>query len=246
MGDHMINIAVCDDEAFTRNELRDRLSVFFKGQKAEFSVCCFDSGEALLESPVNFQIILLDIKMNGTDGMETAKQLRRQRYGGILIFVTVLGECVYDSFEVSAYDYLVKPVSSERLEKTLLRLMSDVKRNSGSLTLRSGADTIIIPLDDIVFCEVLDKKIYIHRLSGGTDEFCGRLEELEQKLGGRFFKCHRSYLINLKYIESFGSGSAVMRHGIRVPVSRLRQKSLSCAVADYFDNYGGQQQLWTY
>ncbi len=235
----MINIAICDDETFAIEEIRRKVLDFFKKENIALRVECFGCGQSLIDSDSDFDIIFLDIRMNGKDGMETARQLRRNSFKGSLIFVTVMEECVFDSFEVQAYDYLVKPINDERLEKTLCRLMSyEYGSASENIIVHNGRDMKMIPPDDIVYCEVIDKKIYLHTVSGETTAYYERLERLENKLDKRFFKCHRSYLINLKYLSGFGGGTAKMKTGAVLPVSRLRQNGLAEAVARYMGKSG--------
>lgn len=73
--------------------------------------------------------------MSAMDGMETARKLRKQNYKGYLIFITVLREMVFQSFEVEAYDYLVKPIEEQYFEKMLERLLTSMQK-AGKVNLR--------------------------------------------------------------------------------------------------------------
>ncbi len=235
----MINIAICDDEHYILDEIRCKIADFMKNEKVSSNIICFENGNALLSSPYDFDIIFLDIKMDGTDGMKAARELRNRSFKGFLIFVTSLEDYVYDSFEVFAYDYLVKPVSDEKIRKTLSRILSGLEENlSENLMIRSGGDSRIVPIKNIAFFEVIDKKIYIHTASGEIITYYERLENLEGKLGSNFFKCHRSYLINLRHINSFGKNMVQMDTGENIPVSRLRFGSLETAIANYISKNG--------
>lgn len=219
-----IKTAVCDDEAEMAEELAEKLSDFFSANDIESRITKFSSGTSLLESIgdcSDFDVIFLDIKMKSPDGMETARELRRRNYGGFLIFVTVLEELVFDAFEVSAYAYLVKPIENGRFEKTMKRLKKSLAENT--VVIRKNGETSLVRFDEIVCCEVIDRKLYIHLSSGETVDFYGKLEELEIRLDSRFFKCHRSFLINFTHLKKFCGSSAVMADGTEVPVSRLRR-----------------------
>lgn len=233
--DFVLNIAVCDDEAFAREELSERISRYFGGKTVRTKISGFESGAALAESTfIGFDAVFLDIGMEGADGIETARLLRGRSYEGILIFVTVLGERVYDSFEVSAYDYLVKPVSDEKLERTLGRLLASAADKNAGIVVQSSGESRLIPFSEICCCEVIDKKVYLRLASGETEVFRGGLESLADKLDGRFFRCHRSYIVNLGLVESFGGGTVRMKGGASAPLSRLRKKAFSEAAAEYF------------
>jgi two-component system response regulator LytT len=172
--------------------------------------------------------------MDGIDGMETARKMRSQNYKGYLIFITVLKEMVFQSFEVQAYDYLVKPIEEECFEKTMERLFSAMQNaKDASLLVQKGYESNIIAFDDIVFCEIIDRKIYLHLKTEEVIDYYDRIENLETKLDGRFFKCHRSYLINLSHLKSYKNGMAYMINDKQIPVSRLRSKEFSSVVLKY-------------
>lgn len=125
--------------------------------------------------------------MDGIDGMETARKMRSQNYKGYLIFITVLKEMVFQSFEVQAYDYLVKPIEEECFEKTMERLFSAMQNaKDASLLVQKGYESNIIAFDDIVFCEIIDRKIYLHLKTEEVIDYYDRIENLETKLDGRF------------------------------------------------------------
>ena len=144
---------------------------------------------------------------------------------------------VFQSFEVQAYDYLVKPVELKQFEKTMERLFSSMQ-NAGedSLLVQKGYECRIIRKDDIVFCESIDRKIYLNLVSDEVVDYYERIENLEMKLDSRFFRCHRSYLINLKHLKGYKNGIAFMDNGREIPVSRLRGKEFSRVVLQYMKN----------
>lgn len=230
----MINIAVCDDEKYISDEIKNLVLDFFHRKNVEITILQFGSGEELLRCNKSIDILFLDIQMNGMDGMETARKLRSQNYKGYLIFITVLKEMVFQSFEVQAYDYLVKPIEEKYFEKTMERLFASMQNAShANLFIQRGYESNIISFDDIIFCEIIDRKIYLHLNSQKVIDYYDRIENLETKLDGRFFKCHRSYLINLSYLKSYKNGTAYMVNDQSIPVSRLRSKEFSSVVLQY-------------
>ena len=108
----MIHIAVCDDEKYMSDAIRTMVYDFFRRKNMETVIWQFSGGKELLESDKTIDILFLDIQMKDMDGMETARILRGRKFKGFLIFITVLKEMVFDSFEVQAYDYLLKPINT--------------------------------------------------------------------------------------------------------------------------------------
>ena len=230
----MIRVGICDDEASMRSQIEKLAVSYFRRKNQNTEIFLFSSGEEILASRETLDILFLDIQMSHMDGMETAKKLRRENFKGFLIFITVLKEMVFSAFEVWAFDYLIKPVEDKQFEKTMERLyLSMSQTKSANLLVQRGHESRMVPFDDIVFCEVMNRKVYLHLLSSQVIDFYERIENLEKKLDGSFFKCHRSYVINLKYLKSCSEMTAYMVEGSQVPVSRLRKKELSQAVFQY-------------
>lgn len=234
----MIYIAICDDDKLASEKIRKMVLAFFRRKNIETEILLFPDGEELLLHNKRLDILFLDIRMKGMDGIETAHKLRSRQFNGFLIFTTVLEEMVFASFEVQAYDYLVKPVDEGKLEKTMERLLTSMQNSAeAKLLLKKGTESSLIPFDDIIYCEIIDRKVYLHLISHEVMDYYDRMEKLETKLDGRFFKCHRSYLINLKYLKSYKDGVAYMENGIRIPVSRLRSKEFSNVILQYMKEW---------
>ena len=233
----MIHIAICDDEKYMSDHIKTMASGFFRKKNRKIHIRTFASGEDLLNYDGQIDILFLDIQMKDMDGMETAWRLREGQYRGFLIFITVLKEMVFQSFEVQAYDYLVKPVDNKQFEKTMERLYTSMcSASEDSLLVQRGYEGRIIRKDQIVFCEIIDRKIYLNLVSGEVVDYYERIENLDTRLGDYFFRCHRSYLVNLKHLKGYKNGTAYMDNGKEVPVSRLRGKEFSSAVLQYMKN----------
>ena len=233
----MIRIAICDDEKHMSDHIRSMVLNFFRKKNREISLRMFSGGEELLSYNGQIDILFLDIQMKDMDGMETARRLRADKFRGFLVFITVLKEMVFQSFEVQAYDYLVKPVDDKQFEKTMERLYASMQNASeDSLLVQKGYEGRIIREDEIVFCEIIDRKIYLNLASGEVVDYYERIENLETKLNNRFYRCHRSYLINLKHLKGYKNGTACMDNGKEIPVSRLRSREFSGVVLQYMKN----------
>ena len=231
----MIKIAICDDEPLMAQELAGHLGEYMKEKSiTAYSVSNFSDGRTLLESAGSFDVIFLDIQMEQPDGMETARLLRRRGDHSLLVFVTVLKELVFDAFQVEAYDYLLKPLDSARFKQTMDRVLRALEqRTSEDIVIQRGTGCEVVLLSDIVYCEVLGRKIYLHKSDGIVSDYYDKLEDLERRVDGRFFKCHRSYLVNLDYVRGCQDGQVLLFRGERIPASRLRERELTQALLRY-------------
>ena len=238
----MINIAVCDDEKCMSEKIKKMAEAFFRKKNTDISVVEYSSGEELLKSNEGIDILFLDIGMRGMDGIETARRLRAHGYNGFLVFITVLKEMVFRSFEVQPFDYLVKPVQEEHFEKTMERLFRSMQEmrttEKANLLVRKGYESNIISFQDIICCEIIDRKVYLYLASGEVIDYYDRIDNLEKKLDGRFFRCHRSYLINLNHLKSYRNNTAYMADGKEIPVSRLRSREFSNVILQYMKDLG--------
>ena len=236
----MIKFAICDDEPLMAQELAGHLAEYMKEKSiTDYSVSSFSDSRALLDTAGSFDVIFLDIQMERPDGMETARLLRRRGDHSLLVFVTVLKELVFDAFQVEAYDYLLKPLDSARFKQTMGRVLRSLEqRTAEDIVIQRGTGCEVVLLSDIVYCEVLGRKIYLHKSDGTVSDYYDKLEDLERRVDGRFFKCHRSYLVNLDYVRGCQDGQVLLSQGERIPASRLRERELTQALLRYMKERG--------
>ncbi len=236
----MIKFAICDDEPLMAQELAGHLAGCMEEKRiTAYSVSRFSGGRALLGQADSFDVIFLDIQMQQPDGMETARLLRQRGDRSLLVFVTVLKELVFDAFQVEAYDYLLKPLDSARFKRTMDRVLRALEQRAAEdIVIQRGTGCEVVLLSDIVYCEVLGRKIYIHKNDGTVIDYYDKLEDLERRVDGRFFKCHRSYLVNLDYVRGCQAGQVLLPQGKRIPVSRLRERELTQALLRYMKERG--------
>lgn len=232
----MIKTAICDDEKFFVDELFTQIKDFFLKNRVDFQVTEYMSGKELAVHACDYDLIFLDVQMNEQDGFKTAEMLRSSGFSGCLIFVTIMKDDVYKAFEYEAFDYLVKPLSKASFVHTMNRFLKTLQNSKKQLIITRKNEQKIINLSDILYCEVINRKINLHLSDGNIIEYYGKLSELEQKLGGGFFKSHRSYLANLKYISGYNSNEITCENGEKIPLSRGRKDDLmSALISDISD-----------
>lgn len=229
----MIKIAICDDESVMCATLKHLISQKLELLKTPFTTACFSRAQTLLSSPLDFDLIFLDIGMPDLDGISAARMLRERGFLGSLIFVTIMPEYMPEAFEVEAVDYLCKPIDEARLENALKRALKHIeKRGKASLFIQTMNWCRCISPDDIYYCEVINRKIYLHTRDE-VIEYYGRLKDLEKKLNEDFIKCHRSYLINLAFLQKYENSQVTLEDGSQIPVSRTHHQLLMDAMLHY-------------
>lgn len=234
----MLSAAICDDEKYFLDSLSEDIKDIFRGYDTEICVTKFSESAALLASKEDFDIIFLDINMKSPDGLETARILRSRGYGGYLVFITALRDSVFDAFEPRAFDYIVKPIDKKRLQITLERLLRSIRANEERLFIRTKDNSRVILFSDITYCEVINRKVSLHMKNGETFTYYDKIEALEGRLDRRFFKCHRSFLVNLSFVRGSSGGMICLSNGEKIPLSRLKAEGFAKAMMEFMGRGG--------
>lgn len=227
-----VKIAICDDEQALCETLRQKIERHCKNSGITCQIYVFDSGNELLSLPEEKipDILFLDIQMPGKNGMQTARELRSQNRDMILIFVTALSEYVYEAFDVNAFHYLIKPFEDEKLREVLDRALQQCEKQAEdpvktekqdqprAILVKQGGLSTKVPLSDIVYAEVFNRKIMLHTINGDI-EYYGKLTDLSEQTGADFYRTHRAYLVNLKYVEKYNATTVWLKTDA-IPVSK--------------------------
>ena len=236
----MLSIAVCDDEILECHKIAEKVKKILERMKEPCLITTFLSGQKLLEAGEHFDIIFLDILMRDLDGMKTAERFRQKSSNEILIFVSSSREYVFDAYEVEAFWYLVKPIDDTKLQKVLKRaVLKTESRPQEYIVVSREREKKKILLDDISYFEVRGRLIDVHGKEG-IFTYYGKIGMLEQDLREKgFFRCHKSYLINLKYVEYYHRQEAVLENGEKIVIAKRRYEEFCKAILSYMKKNGG-------
>lgn len=236
----VLKIAICDDQPIFSAEIKTLLDQW-KNKPLGMSVKCYSDGDSLITAhkAAPFDIILLDVVMPLIDGIETARELRVFDTGVKLVFLTSSPEFAVESYTVKASNYLLKPVNASALYGCLAELFEELQRSNMSITVKCSDATHRVPLDKIEYIEAYNKHTFFALSGGGSIEALGLMNTYESKLlsADGFFKCHRSYIVNIHQIGSYTSKDILTRSGRRVPISRNSHKEFEEA---YFSTIFGK------
>ena len=199
----MLKIAYCDDRENDRDKIMYALTQIEERWKEEFELFSFSSGESLYVSIAknHYDIILLDILMDGIDGIETATRLRSMGDESLIIFISNYDKRVKELFGYRTIGFLDKPVDTSKLEKLLSDACIVLNKDSANMfTFNVGGSLQYIPTKDIVYFESMRNKIIIHTLKKDL-MYYDTLSSVWQKVEptGQFVMTHRSFIFNLDY-----------------------------------------------
>lgn len=234
-GAAMLKIAICDDMPEFLLQIRDMLR-HWEHRPDDLSIHTFEDADALLAAhrSAPFDIILLDVVMPLLNGIEAARELRQIDRSVKVVFLTSSPEFAIDAFTVKASHYLLKPLDPQAFFLCLDELCKEIRQQSRSLTVRSFTGVHRISLQTIETIEAHQKHALLSLTDGNTIEAVEPLYFFEEKLllEDGFFKCHRSYIVNLYHIKTYTQKELHMRSGCRIPIARSVHKEFESA---YFE-----------
>lgn len=234
----MIRVAVCDDEPYVCEIIKEKVSELMAEAAMPAEISCYARGYDLLKDGFQYDILFLDVLMPGMDGVDLAKKLREMGNVCQIIFITGFKERVFDAFLVEAVDYLCKPIDLCRLKSALYRALKGLeKKEEKALFIQTMNWSKSVKLGNIYYCEVINRKIYLHTREG-TLEYYSRLEDVEKQLDYRFLKCHRSYIVNLDFLSEYSDGQIMLENGDQIPVSRKRRQEFMKIFLQYMKTKG--------
>ncbi|MBR5407824.1 MAG: response regulator transcription factor [Lachnospiraceae bacterium] len=215
-------IAICDDEKRICSIFTEKV----KGFCPDAEVVSYTSGSALLNSGSFPDILLLDIRMPDMSGMDVAKVLRDKGWRKILIFITGEEDQVFNAFDLKAFHFLVKPVADEKLRTVIMNAMEELRRivktsvsSDKYISIQSGPSHISINLSQLLYAEVFNRKIILH-MDKENIEYYGQLSALEELVDKDFYHIHRSYLVNMKYVQKYDRSSVTLLNSDNIPIAR--------------------------
>lgn len=232
-----INIAICDDEKLqvdllekyvrswaSKNNMLVTIETFYNGESFEFS----------WSMDKKYDILLLDIEMPGINGVELAKRIRIEDDIIDIIFITAISDYIAEGYDVSALNYLIKPIKETKLYECLDKAMEKIPKEEKTIIINMDGENHRIIQKDILYIEsvghflemhTVDKK-YITRKNIGDIE-----KELDNNI---LMKCHRSYIVGLKHIRKIGKSDILLDNKQIIPVSRRLYSNINIAFIKYF------------
>lgn len=239
----MVRIALCDNEPSALEELRALLDRYGALRGRRLDTAAYRSSLELLaalERGVRFDALLLDILMPGQNGIEAAAEIRQHDRDVKIIFLSSSPEFGVEAYAVNACQYLLKPIREEALFSALDFIFDTWERErSGSFLLRCRGGIVRVEPRQVEYGEVNHRTLLIHMASGAVLESVGRMGELLAHLApcGCFLQAHRSYFVNMDYIQQISYRAIVMACGAEIPIPRGKYSGLK----DSFLQYSARQ-----
>lgn len=227
----MLNIAICDDNLPLTSEIEALLisisqrrhiivdiSVFFDGKTLYNSIC----------SGSSYDLIYMDIKMDGMNGIETAHRIRSDQISAVLIYISAYESYYRQLFEVEPFRFILKPIDPVLFEKYFVAAYKKIDDHLQYFTYSFYQKYNKILLSDIMYFESQGRSVMIHT-PGDTLRFIGKLDKVEadmQKHNLSFLRIHQSYLVNPRYIRTLTHAYVILKSDCLLKISPKYQGNI--------------------
>jgi len=229
-------VAIVDDSNVDSEYVQSILNAWAQDRQASVQVQSFASAESFLFHYADdkaWDILLLDIEMGAMDGVSLAKKIRKSNETVQIVFITGFAEYISEGYEVSALHYLMKPVKQEKLFTVMDRAVVAMHKAESSILLPVNGETLRLPIGTVQYVEA-----FAHTVSVVTSEEMIQVKisisEMEKMLGDHFVRCHRSYLVGLKYISRISKTEVILDTGKILPLSRNAAPIVHKAFVSYY------------
>ncbi len=235
-----MRLAIVDDEEVFRLKLAD--SIFSLYGKENASCFLYSDGTEIVKSFENGFIpdaVFLDIEMKDLDGMKAAKKIREFSKDIPVIFLTSHTEMAMEGYEVDAFRFLSKPVEPDKLRQALKDLEKTLTVDEKLILHKDGED-LIFPISTLVYAEAANNSVRFVFEKEDTElrmKFTQAVKMIDE-VSKDFYKCHRSYYVNLSHVAKLGSGELITDTGDCIPVARSSAQDTKKALFDFVRRSG--------
>ena len=230
-----IKILICDDDKSYIADIQKHIEFFMEGKNIPVQYDIYDSGEPLLTSTEFYDMAFLDVEINGINGIDIGRVLKKNNENIVLFIVTAYDKYLDDALDLNVLRFLQKPINSQRFYAGLSQAIQRIDNSTVEVLVRGGDESIVtVPIQDILYVEIVDRKTKVvtknqSYLSKQNIKFWQ-----ERLIASFFYQTHKSFIVNLKYVTSFHRDSVQMQNGDTVPVAFRKQAQFQRYFIDYF------------
>ncbi|WDV46515.1 LytTR family DNA-binding domain-containing protein [Clostridiaceae bacterium M8S5] len=243
----MVHIAICDDNIIDVENIEKRIKNIQQYYNEKIMTYIYYSGETFCDAIYEkcpFDIVIMDIEMEGMNGIDAAKKLRSNDDNDfvLLIYLSNHDNYLLELFDVQPYGFIQKPIDANVFYNKLRKAVDKTIRYKSSgkrlvLPVTQKGRELLVPFDDIIYLESRIRVIYLFT-SVKVIRYYGKLNNEELKLSaGTFVRTHQSYLVNLKYIKVIYSDMLILIDGTEIPISNNKRQLVKETYLKYRRNY---------
>lgn len=199
-----MRIAVCDDDKNFCKEMLKYLQGYFKEKKLRQPECvCFSSGEAMMKAGGIFDMAFLDVEMDGISGIHAGEYLKKKNDKILLFIVTSFPEYLDEAMSFRVFRYLSKPLDKARLYRNLEAALKIYMASDRKVVVETKAGVYSVAAEKIVMVEAVNRKVILYTLKREFECVQPIKYWTEQLTDRCFFQPHRSFIVNMQYVQKF-------------------------------------------
>lgn len=226
-------VAICDDDARTREHIYGLVTLWASERNTDVLINIYENAEQYLfsDNSVRSDILLLDIEMGQINGVELAHRVRSHDNNVQIVFITGYSDYIAEGYEVAALHYLMKPVNVSKLFSVLDRAVMNMDKKSAAVMFETEDGPVRVYSDDVIYIEAFAHRSELISKSGAF-RLNESISHIEARLGDELVRCHRSFIVNLRWVSQFTKTDIILDNGHTIPLSRrlandVRRKFIS-------------------
>lgn len=223
----MLRIALCDN---SRTDMERLEKTFDKLHQYSIDYDVFFSAEELLSCDErqieSYQLYIFDIELSNINGLELARRLRKKDEKALFVFLTNHTEYVMEVFDVITFDYILKPITEEKLESMLLKAMRHLQMLKRDFVFQYRKNHFRVNFEDILYFEKNGRQAVVHTINKKFKTNMTLLELWEQLDELVFSHIHISYIINLQHVKAIEGDEVILDNGEHLFIARSHKQEL--------------------
>lgn len=234
----MFRIAICDDDKDFCLKCKDMLTNILDKLGLTFNIDIYSVPDIFMDSiikdPLKYNLLFVDVLLGAKNGVDLAENLRQNGVTADIAFISVTPNYAFKGFKAAPIHYLTKPISSNDLQIVINRSLKHIY-DKHSILIEVNNEILKVYTSDIIYIEIFNRTIIIHT-SRGKITCEGTLNQISKKLPPqKFFRCHKSYLVNLDYIKSIKRYNVTLLNKTNIPIGKSRYMNMQNLFIEYIN-----------
>ena len=232
----MIRIMIVDDDRIQLEQIKEEVYTWRENAGVSTVIGTFSSGQDLINhclmSEEVVDIVLLDMQMDGMNGLDTGVKMRKMYPECVIIYVTNYLEYATGAFHVNAHRYVIKERLHDELIEALSSAIATFNETSKYFVYKKNKQELSLLCSNILYFESLGREIQIHVADGTCKRYYGKLSDVVDRIDNKkFIRCHQSFIVNLDYVkEAAVKKEVTLKNGKNIPVSSKYMKRFTEAM----------------
>ena len=226
----MFHIAICDEENSFCENLKNYLECISERFNIKFEISIWNKEDEFIEYITDknkVDLLFLEIELGECSGIKIGKFIREQLsdFSMQIVYVSYDKSHAMQLFQTTPLDFIIKPVSKEQIENILERFLAQKTGTENKLLFKEKHKNVQIEYSYVCYFQSANHKIIINKTEG-TNEFYGKLTDVERDAPDSFIRIHKSYLVNEQFVKSFFYDSVLLKNDKKLPISKTYRSNV--------------------